>query len=406
MMNHAYAARLVFALAVTSAILVGGCGRRPPADTRESSGVNAPQKDEVLMLTLQPARGGDLVCGAVTKVDLIVTNRSKRVVVVERVAPTTTLGNEPADLAGSAYGSISRNENDDTFTHNAMAQQETHLAFHSGLLLPGEALNVRLQYRPVARSETFEIAYRVSAQDYDRSPATLAPFKVYVPDESASPMGDRTFVPFTHDRWVASLAPDGVPGRRGPHAPRRSVLIPDLAGAPEHQRQDVSFALDENAFCLEDARATASGITGRPAQSLRLAYSSAFGGFAVLEGSDAWLLKGRQQADRGQLFASFPPVMLMDVDTGRTIRVRVGETQEGFGPDARESAKRFWDVYRVIYGDGMYTRGEFVTLARDEVLAFLKEARQRKMTVGLTTYFFGSRYYTLVDSSRDGADRR
>jgi len=57
----------------------------------------------------------------------------------------------------------------------------------------------------------------------------------------------------------------------------------------------------------------------------------------------------------------------------------------------------------VYYGDGMYTRGEFVELKKDDVIHFLRKVDKRGLTLGIHHYYFRDRYYTL-EGQEEGDD--
>jgi hypothetical protein len=67
------------------------------------------------------------------------------------------------------------------------------------------------------------------------------------------------------------------------------------------------------------------------------------------------------------------------------------------------SPRKLSDTYKVYYGDGMYTRGEFVHLKKDQVMAFLQEAGKRGLTLGINYCYFRDRYYTL-EGQEEGAE--
>lgn len=90
-----------------------------------------------------------------------------------------------------------------------------------------------------------------------------------------------------------------------------------------------------------------------------------------------------------------PPYSLYkDWDSGKEVEFRVGENQEGFGPDERPAGWKFLDEYPVYYGDGMYTHGEFVIISKHQASAFMKKIAER-FSIRRTDYFFKSHYYDL-----------
>ena len=102
------------------------------------------------------------------------------------------------------------------------------------------------------------------------------------------------------------------------------------------------------------------------------------------------------QAERGALLPSVPPELLKDIDTAGSVRVRIGDKQEGFGPERHDAGRKLWDKYPVEYGDGMYTRGEFIRIGAKDLLAFLQQVKSRAGRLTARHYYFKSRYFVLA----------
>lgn len=141
----------------------------------------------------------------------------------------------------------------------------------------------------------------------------------------------------------------------------------------------------------------ASRISTKKDNELKLAFCSALDGYVVFENDCSWVLASRDQVEKGDLLGLFPPILLRDIDSSEYVRVRIGDKQEGLGPDAKESSRKFWNSYPVYYGDGMYTRGEFLHLNRDSIDDFLRQAYAEGQALKTRTYYFRARYYVLAD---------
>jgi hypothetical protein len=91
-------------------------------------------------------------------------------------------------------------------------------------------------------------------------------------------------------------------------------------------------------------------------------------------------------------------LLAKEIDQYGGIRVRIGDKQEGLGPEDRQAGWKFWDRYPVSYGDGMYTQGEFITIDKTQLLEFLTTLYQKKLRMKRQPYFFGSAYYELASN--------
>jgi hypothetical protein len=78
-------------------------------------------------------------------------------------------------------------------------------------------------------------------------------------------------------------------------------------------------------------------------------------------------------------------------DEGKTVEFKVGDKQQ----ENRKSAGwKFLDQYPVIFGDGMYTHGEFVKVSSIDAPEFWKRIHG-KFAIKKINYFFDNHYYDL-----------
>ena len=138
-----------------------------------------------------------------------------------------------------------------------------------------------------------------------------------------------------------------------------------------------------------------------PPDDLRIAYSVALGGYAVTHDAKCWLLTSPDQAEPGTPLPPVPPELLKDVDSQENVRVQVGDKQEGFGSSVRPSGRKLWDKYPIEFGDGMYTRGEFIRIDKGNLREFLRAVQARNGRLGVLAYYFRSRYFTLPEAAKN-----
>ncbi len=81
-------------------------------------------------------------------------------------------------------------------------------------------------------------------------------------------------------------------------------------------------------------------------------------------------------------------------DLGKSVRFRVGEKQEGIGPEPRFAGWNFLELYEVNFGDGMYTHGEFVVISANQAPGFIKKI-ENKYSMKRIFYFQSEFYYDL-----------
>jgi hypothetical protein len=94
-------------------------------------------------------------------------------------------------------------------------------------------------------------------------------------------------------------------------------------------------------------------------------------------------------------FVNLPPfAFYKDWDIGKSVQFRVGEKQEGSGPEKHPAGWKFLDAFDVFYGDGMYTHGEFIEVAPDQAKDFMARAG-KKYSIKKIQYFMDQYYYDL-----------
>lgn len=363
----------------------------------------SPAVGQVLSLSLSPGAQDKLEFGQIQEVSLTLGNLSKRAIVALSIEAQENRAEDPIVLASTVYGSVYRLEDDDAYRYNGLAQQATELPFYAGLLLPGQEVSVACTYRPVSKTERFAVRYVSAEAEYDGSAESLRPLVVYVSDKEMAEVGLKgTYRPFVEREWLDVCRMIGGTGEVGPGISPRAVLIPGLDARPDVQIIEAPTRVRAGGFRLEKARTTAARIMRAEPADLTLGYSAALGGYVVLEGDESWLLRRARQASRGERLPALPLGMLRDLDETGAVRVRVGDKQEGMGPERRDAGWKLWDVYPVFYGDGMYTRGEFIEIDGGSLSSFLGQVREKRGSIAQQTYYFRSRYFVLELPGPDG----
>lgn len=378
-------------------LLLAGCeeGRAPKARKADKPAA-APAKaaKPVLYLTLRPAKGKAFAFGEAGQAVFTLKNLSDRAVVVAGIRPLTNRTKESVSLAGTAYGSLGKDDKAGGYSFNAMSQRATQLPFYVGLLLPDQSVAVHCSYRPLFRTERFTVSYVAAKAKYDGSAESLAPFRVFVRKAQAPGGPKQVYVPFGDAAW-REICKRPFASPPGPGVGPRGVLIPNFPGAGQSVEAEVAVAFSGKAFPAEQALAAAARIDKIDPGKVKLTYSRALGGYVVMHPKAWWLLTAADQADRGKPVPVVPPALLQDADAHKDIRVRVGDKQEGLGPDKHPAGWKLWDKYPVEYGDGMYTRGEFIRTDRAGLADFLEEVRKRGLRIKVHVYYFRSRYFVL-----------
>jgi hypothetical protein len=354
----------------------------------------APKAVRAVSLTLSPEKGEKFPFGRVVPAVFTLGNLSDRAVVVRSIRPITNRTEEPISLSSTVYGSLNKDAGTDRYVHNVMSQRATQLPFYVAFLLPKQKVCVTCRYRPLFSSERFSISYAAAKAGYDGKVGSLAPFNVYVLKTDAPRSPRMVYEPFTVKSWQELSRARHV-SPPGPGVSTRGVLIPNFRATLATAEQEVPVAFAGEAFPAEKALALAAKIAETKPDQLVLAYSAALGGYVVAPGDSPWLLSRPDQDARGKALPRVPVELLRDVDSRRDVRVRVGDKQKGFGPDKRPAGWKLWGQYPVEYGDGMYTRGEFVRIDRTSLATFLEQVRRSKLTLKTYRYYFGSRCFIL-----------
>lgn len=343
----------------------------------------------LLSVSLGRDEANEFEFGHLSDAVLVVKNDSRNAILVLGFTPVNT-GGEKSSLYGGAYGSGGKLKDEDAYGYNPLPQKMANLGFCSGLLIPGQEFTLRFKYRALSARETIAIDYVKSKKEYDSTRDSLAPPVIYIPD----PGNNGKYVPFEHSRWLG-ISANCPASRAGPYPGKRSVVLAEYPVRVERMDLPVEIRIAGDFLSLEKARKTAATIAGDA--KVEFNYSAALGGYVVNEGDSSWLLSSVDQAERGNAFPALPKEMLNDVDECEYVRLRIGDTQIGFGPEKHPADWSFWSKYPVYYGDGMYTYGQFIEIDKDNLSAFLKKARQKNCGIKVQKYFFGARYFELVD---------
>lgn len=371
------------------------CLGLPACGTARKEGEAPEVEHKIIEVSMVPKGAKKFEFAKPMDVTFIVTNTSDKAIVVLDILPITNRAENPVSLSGNAYGAVQKKPGEDVYEFDGMQQRATALAFYSGFLLPGQAITVSHRYRPVAKVEQFKARYVSADSRYDGTAKSLAPLNVYVP--RAPGVGPHmTYVPFSSAAWIRMSDTSRETGQVGPGVPANAVLIP--AFEPTEQKGvmvSIPLQYSEAGLLLESARATAARLAEKPEADMNLIYSDVLGGYLVLQNDYSWVLRSAYQNGRGDLLPPLAGSFVQDLDTNGKVRIRVGEKQEGMGPGKHDAGWKFWDKYPVIYGDGMYTRGEFIEIDKDNALPFLKTVREKSGKLKEFRYYFRSRYFIL-----------
>jgi HEAT repeat protein len=342
----------------------------------------------------KPLIGNTFTFGQVTDAVFTIINISDCAIVITGLSTLTDAGEEPVTLSGSVYGTITKQG--ETVVYNGMPQQASREMLHAGFLLPGQVVQVAVRYRPVGQHEQVRVQYLAAAQAYDGTPASLRPLEVFIPVPGEKNGIQRSFKAFDTQAWRAVSYGCERTYSTGPDAGKRAVYLanPPTPLAPREFTARLGGGVLNTGFFIENATPVAARIAGAEPGTLALAYSAALCGYVVLEKETRWLLKNAEQTTRGDLLPHIPLRLLHDADAG-DVQVRVGDKQVGLGPDIRSAGRKLWDTYPVVYGDGMYTRGEFITLTPAQLPTFLATLREKGGSLTRHTYYFQSGYYEL-----------
>lgn len=99
----------------------------------------------------------------------------------------------------------------------------------------------------------------------------------------------------------------------------------------------------------------------------------------------------------GRAAEELPHSLCKDWDLGKAVLFRVGEEQEGMGPERKSAGWKFLYEYPVFYGDGMYTIGEFIEITPEHSAQFAE--RIKDYSILKVETFFSDHYYDLEPGS-------
>ena len=346
--------------------------------------------------SLKPAGGRIFTFGLITDAVMTIRNVSDRAIVVLNVVPGRNREEGMLRLSGSANGSVQQLASGEGYAYTTMPQQSTGILFHNGFLLPGQEVKLLFRYRPVSEKEPFTAICITSAARYNGNASSLTPLTVFV--QRVTDKGvNKEFIPYTEKGWLTMYRSTLTVGDCiGPCISSRSLIIETVGASPHEFKVSLPILPVSDAFTIEAAQNAAARIINADTSSLPLAYCSTMGGYIVLEEKCSWVLKDPAQKRRGELLPPLPAVLAREMDDKPGVTFRIGDRQEGSGPEKRTSGQTFWGRYPVYYGDGMYTQGEFIDVNRADLPGFLKKAGENGGTLTRKEYYFGSGYYELV----------
>ena len=365
------------------------------------------QQKKLISATLLPKDSKQFKFGQLTESLLTLKNLTDNAMVITQVYIGSD-GNS-VTLSNSVYGSIDKSDESDIYSYHPLAQHATQLPFYVGFLLPNQEVSVSYVHRALTENESLKIEYVLSYAKYDGTPNSLKPFNVYLSSKNDNQMVTE-FHLFNENKWLDichSMPNTHLPG---PDAPLRAVIIPGLRYSDEPssppdeneaelktQNSLIGIGIEDRdkIFPIESARKIAYAISGTNNNIKSIGYSIILGGYVVSEKDLSWLLQSDKQKERGALLPIFPLSLLEDMDKGNYVKIKIGDKQEGLGPEEHKANRNFWDTYQVFYGDGMYTQGEFIHINKTELFNFLKKVKGKDMAITQHKYFFRSRYYVL-----------
>ncbi len=370
---RAYAYVLIFSLT----ILIGS--------------VSAGQSEDPLGLSLKPKSGPAFNFSEIETTVLTFKNTSERALLIMSARLVSHGGELPLQLTNGVYGGLFRLDGDQGYELNSMIQQQTSEQLSSGFLLPGQVLAIDADFRFLGKSENFVVDYIIADKKYDKSAVSLAPLEVFIRATGAGHFISR-YLPYKDEAWQANCMKERV-GLPGPDSPQCAVLVP---GVNELKQKSLTLSpaipIEGVSFGLEQAIAKAESISGTKPEPEKVGYSEVLGGYVVFDQNGAWLLTSKDQKNKGSKLPRAPLALFWDIDSGMSVRIRVGEKQE---PESDEP-KMFWGSYNIGYGDGMYTSGSFIEIDAQNLDTFLEQVRKHNATLLKVNYFFDSRYYELI----------
>ena len=306
---------------------------------------NSMPKDEILVeiVSITPA---DPVEGDGVEVSYRLTNGSKDVIVV--------------GPGRSEYGSLETREG--AVDHHHMSQEATPAVFHGkdNILLPGESSTMSFQLE-ATRPEV-----RASAAVARYPEASFAVYVVYLREGMPGHMT-------TYEKMTAAA----FAGLRSREKERIGgcIIFPE-GGARSEASASTKIALKPRAFPLAEAKKKFGG------EVEEVHWSKTLDAWALSGGGRAGIVKtsGVSELPRGSV------TLIVDLDAGaKSFEFRLSK------PEATALSKNF----KTHEGDGMYTRGTFITVPAEKLLDALETARKEGLSIRKVFYFFKSYYFEL-----------
>ncbi|MDD5492018.1 MAG: hypothetical protein PHV60_04985 [bacterium] len=353
----------------------------------------AEQNKETIDLSFNSKEQSILKFGQINKVNIILKNVSNKALVILEISSITNPNENLITLFGNKYGSVDKLNNEDGYYYNPTTQCPTFMFFYEGFLLPNQKLSISFDYRPISKHELFAVKYISAKNEYDGKAKSLYPFDVYLATD------DDRYRHFKEDDWLQIYRSAPELEQVSPYASKRGILIPGLEDKLNTMAQSVivpvEIELEEKMFTVELACQTTANIIGREIAKNSISYSSIFEGYVIQEKDYSWILKNPNQKNRNELLPLFSLSLIKDIESYGSVRVKVGDQQENSALMGKKAGWKLWENYPVSYGDGKYIHGEFIEIAKAELLDFLRQVYKRGGIITEKYYFIQSRYFVL-----------
>lgn len=312
-------------------------------------------------------RGAPIEFGHFTDILLTLYNESPNALVITGIRSLTDQGAEPmvlksdvnAEKAGAGFTAVPA-----AHTPGMPAR-----FISSGLLLPGQILQLKLPYRALTREEKLAISYLPAGKAYNGTPTALQAFGIYLPHAPASSDTAHTFEPFVEKSWRA-LCADNLRITAGEAFPPRSVL---LTGEVAPIDCTISVTLYPTAAgsagTIDEAREAAAKLSSRKAEELGITYSLALNGYVVADKDDRWVLKDIHKPERAPL-PRVPLAFFAEADRG-AVKIKLDK--------APPAGSRLWNSYPIL--DEKTLQQPYLAITAKDLPAFLESVRANGATL-------------------------
>ena len=325
-----------------------------------------------------PQRAKQVVFGQIATALITLYNDSPNALVITGIRSLTDQGAERIDLksevtaepAGAGYlAHLSAQSPGTTGQRHSLA---------SGLLLPGQLLQVATPYRALTGRERLLISYLSSGKPYDGTPASLQALGIYLPvltgrvsSAGASPtVTTRTFAPYTEKAW-RSICTENMRVDPAQAYPSRSVLVTNEVTPIDCTVTTMLFLDTRNtvAGTIDVARDAAAKLSGHNADEIEMTYSQALTGYVVAEKDTRWLLKDPRKPERTPL-PHAPLGFFTEADRG-PVKIALGTLQPAGG--------MLWKHYPISTDKAL--QQPYLVIAVKDLPAFLEAARAKNATL-------------------------